>query len=145
MITPRTLALLLVALSGATLSACGGDGVVSPGNRILARSGGGATVSSALVGTWRRTIFFIDDFGVSRSSETTWQFAGDGTVTRLLLSRNLTFGLVDAQVAAGRYRVEGSRVVIDLLTPSEVRFEFEVRIVGTELQLAGQSYLRVQG
>ena len=124
--------------------ACDGPGVVSP--RHAATLGSGTTAAAAgVVGTWQRTIFFIDDFGIARSSESTWQFTAGGAATRITVSRNLTFGLVDVQVAAGRYRLEGAQVIIDLVSPSPVQLQLAVRLVADQLELAGQLYLRVPG
>lgn len=121
-------------------AACDGPGVVSPTRRTVAISGPGTSLPS-IVGTWQRNLYFIDDFGIARSSETSWQFTSGGATTRVLVSRNITFGLVDVQVSAGRYRLEGARVVIDIVTPSPVQFVYDVRRVGNQLELAGQTYL----
>lgn len=136
----RAIAALAVAL---VAGACDGPGVVSPGRPVIGISGG-ASASTSIVGTWRRTLFFLDDFGIARSSETSWQFTADGTVTRILVSRNLTFGLVDVLVSAGRYQLQGARVAIDFVTPSPWQLTLDVRRVGNELELAGQRYLPVE-
>ncbi|HEX5634378.1 MAG TPA: hypothetical protein VFX50_14155, partial [Gemmatimonadales bacterium] len=81
----------LLALAAVPLAGCGGDGVVSPNGRMVAR-GGGSSVSTALVGTWRRAIFFLDEFGFARATETTWQFGSDGSATRVQVARNFTIG-----------------------------------------------------
>lgn len=125
------------------VAGCDGPGVASPGRPIVGVSGAGSAGAS-VVGTWRRAIFFLDDFGIARSSETSWQFTADGAVTRVLVSRNLTFGLVDVQVGAGRYQLQGTRIVIDFVTPAPAQLTLEVRRVGNELELAGQRYLPVE-
>lgn len=126
------------------LGACDGPGVAAPGRRLVGVSGAGSAATS-IVGTWRRTVFFLDDFGIARASETAWQFTADGAVTRVLVSRNLTFGLVDVQVSAGRYQLQGARVVVDFVTPAPAQVTFDVRRVGNELELAGQRYLPAEG
>lgn len=135
----RALAAAVLALA---LGACDGPGVVSPGRPVVGISGAGSTAAS-IVGTWRRALYFLDDFGIARSSETSWQFTAGGAVTRIVVTRNLTFGLVDVQVSAGRYQLQGTRVVVDLVTPSPAQLTLDVRRVGDELELAGQRYLLV--
>ena len=127
----------------ATLS-CDGPGVASPRNGVVL---GGGTAASALsvVGTWRRLVVFVDDFGFARSSETTWQFGADGAVARVLVTRNLSLGLIDVLVSAGRYRLSNDQVIVDLVTPSPVQLQLSLRLVGEQLELAGQTYLRVSG
>ena len=125
------------------LLACDGPGVVSPTRGLVGRAGVGSA-SSSVVGTWRRTLFFIDDFGIARSSETTWRFTSDLGAARVQVSRNLTFGLVDVLVSAGRYRLNNTTVIIDLITPTPLQLQFEVRLTGDQLELAGQTYLRVR-
>lgn len=132
----------LLALAAAPLAGCDGDGVVSPNGHLVAR-GGGPSVSTALVGTWRRAIFFLDEFGFARATETTWQFGSNGAVTRVQVARNFTIGIADVQVAAGSYRYDGARVVIDLVTPAPQQLQFAVRFTSDGLELAGQAYLRV--
>jgi len=127
------------------LAGCDGPGVVSPGTVRYGQVGaGGGSVSQALVGTWRRAVFFLDDVGVARASETSWRFGADGTVVRVQVARNLSVGLADVVVSAGRYRVENTRVLIDFVSPSPAQLAFEVRVSGTQLTLAGEPYLRVE-
>lgn len=135
---PWCVAALLLAVG------CDGPGVVSPG-RVRIATTGGVSASQAIVGTWRRTVYFVDDFGFSRSTETSWQFGADGTAARAQIARNYTVGLVDVLVSAGRYRVEGTRVVIDLVSPTPTQLAYEVRRTGNELELAGQVYVLVGG
>jgi hypothetical protein len=125
--------------------ACAGpsDGVAGPGTLRVARPGGSTNASVSIVGTWRRAFFFFDDFGISRSTETIWQFSPDGTAARTIITRNLDFGLTDVQLSVGRWETSGSTVVINIISPSAVRFEFSVRVAGDQLELAGEQYLRV--
>ncbi len=129
-----------VFLSAMLLTACDGPGVASPG-RVRIGQVGSDDLSQAIVGTWRRSVFFLDDFGIARSSETSWQFGSGGAVVRILLSRNLTYGLADAQVSTGRYRIENTRLLVDFLTPSPTQLSFEVRRSGNQLTIAGEPYL----
>jgi hypothetical protein len=134
-----------MAVSALLLAGCDGDGIGGPENRQIARPGGGTTTTPALslVGTWRREVFFLDEFNFARSSETTFQFNGDSSVVRLQVSRNFTLGLADAQVSTGRWTLSGDQVVIDFTTPSAFRLTLQASIVGDELTLSGETYLRV--
>ncbi|MCC6928039.1 MAG: hypothetical protein IT359_03510 [Gemmatimonadaceae bacterium] len=125
-----------------TLSACDGPGIASPRRVTIATTGTG-TGALSVVGSWRRVVFFIDDFGLSRSSETTWQFGRDGTAVRVQVARNYSYGLADVLVSAGRYRMEGTRVIIDLTSPSTTQLSYDVRRTGDQLEIAGQLYLLV--
>ncbi len=144
--SPRLFSLPLAVASAMvfSLAGCDGHGVVSPGSARFGRVG---TTSTSLdfVGTWRRAVYFVDDFGFARSSETSWQFGGDGSAARVLVARNLSVGLVDVLVSAGRYRVENSRLIIELTSPAPSRLEFDVRRTGEQLFIAGEPYLRVGG
>jgi hypothetical protein len=98
-----------------------------------------------LVGSWRRTLFYFDDFGFAYSSETTWQFSSDGSAIRSIVTRNLTLGYADAAVAVARWQVTASRVTIDFVSPDPGRIELDFRVVGNELTLAGQTFSRIGG
>ncbi len=132
------------ALLVTTALACDGPGVVSPRGAAVVRSGV-TSASANLAGTWRRAVFFVDDFGIARSSETTWHFTADGAATRVQVTRNLSLGLADVIVSAGRYRFENTSIIIDLVAPSPAQLQLSVRIAGDQLELAGQTYLRVRG
>lgn len=138
------LSLCAVAVSALLLAGCDGDGIGGPDTRQIARHGGGTNTTPALslVGTWRREVFFLDEFNFARSSETTFQFNGDSSVIRVQVARNFTLGLADAQVSAGRWTLSGDQLVIDFTTPSSFRLTLQASIVGDELTLSGESYLR---
>ena len=138
---PRQLRGLLCALSIAG-AACDGPGVAGPAGGRVARVGGANPVL-ALVGSWRRVIFFLDDFNYARSSETTFQFNTDGSVVRVQVARNHTLGLADVVVSTGLWRMDGAKVVLDFVTPTKFQLSLDARIVGDQLELAGQTYLRV--
>ncbi len=134
-------------LSGVMLlaaSACSeGTGVVGPGNFGVSRGGAGTNASTALVGTWRRAIFFIDDIGFARSTETSFIFAADGSVSRLRVDRNLTFGLFDSQLDVGQWQLTGNSLVINFVSPSAFQITLSVQLTGEQLVLSGQTFLRV--
>lgn len=129
------------ALAIVTAAGCDGPGVVGLSRRI-ARVGA-EDPGAQLVGTWRRTVFFTDDFGISHSNETTFRFDEGGAVTRVQIDRNLIEGFASTLTSVGTWSLEGSNVVIDFVTPSSFRLQLSWRIVGDTLELAGQSYLRV--
>ncbi|MEO7963288.1 MAG: hypothetical protein ABIT38_05190 [Gemmatimonadaceae bacterium] len=137
----RLTSLIVTSLA---LAACAGpsDGVAGPGVVQIARPGS-SNSAVALLGTWRRAEFFVDDLGFTRSAETTWIFSPDRSATRTTVTRNIDLGLTDVQLTAGTWRLSDTNVIIDVISPAPVRFEFTVRVVGNQLELAGQSYLRV--
>src|SRR5215211_1397802 len=97
----RSLA-LVIALSG-LVAACDGAGVVGPDHTSVGFGGNSTTLSQSLVGTWRHTFAFLDEFGFANSTETTWRFAADGTAERSLVTRNLTVGLSDTLLTTARW------------------------------------------
>lgn len=135
------LAAMAVVLS--LTAGCDGPGVVAPGRPTLLGRTGGADVSSALAGSWRRTVLFIDELDIARSIETTWEFGADGSATRVIVTTNLTSGLSDLQVAAGEWQLQGSDMIIDLVTPSPVQLQLSVQLSGDQLSLAGEVFFRV--
>lgn len=138
---PRAVASVLVCVLAA---GCDGPGSVAPGGARFGRVGTGSA-SLDVVGTWRRAVFFVDDFGIARSTETSWQFGDDGSAARVLIARNLSFGIVDVLVSAGRYRVENTRIIIDFTSPAPSQLDFEVRRSGDQLFIAGEPHFRVGG
>jgi hypothetical protein len=136
---PRA-AILAVVL--AVVGGCDGPGVASPDRPLLPIGGGAPTLSNAILGGWTRQIIFVDDFGITRSSETFWEFAGDGTAQRTVTTVDLTTGATDVAVTTSRWRVEDTTLVIDFISPTTGTLRFDVRVQGDELILAGESYLR---
>lgn len=141
----RAAAVLLVL----GLAACDGLGPVGPEDRPIGAVGGGAdtgdNVNDALVGNWRRTFFFVDEFGFSHAIETTWQFAGDGTAVRTIVTSNLTLQISDVTVTVARWRIQGGSIVLEFQSPDTGQVILDFVIVGDELTLAGEIYSRVGG
>lgn len=128
----------------ATLGACSGSGPLASDGPIIARTGAATSQDgAAFTGTWQRRTFFLDEFNLANSSETTWQFQSDGSVVRTQIARNLSLGLADVLISTGRWSVSGTRLVIEFQLPVSSRVEFEARVVGTQLELGGEVYLRV--
>jgi hypothetical protein len=124
-------------------TACDGPGIAGPDNPRIARAGTSNSPSASVVGTWRRTVFFLDEFNFAHSSETTFRFDANGTAVRAQVARNHTLGLVDALVSTGTWSLTGGQVVIDFVTPSVFRLTLAATVTGNELSLAGETYLRV--
>lgn len=129
----------------AAMMACVGDGgAVQITGTSGARSGStddGGTTASALVGRWSHQEIF-DALGQTHSSETIWDFAGNGTATRTVIATNLTGGIADAVVAHARWALQGSSIVITFLSPDSGTVIFRVRIVGSTLTLDGRDFRR---
>lgn len=137
----RRWALVLLAV----LAACDSGRLSAPrGTLTNGTIGGGSAASTALVGTWRRVLFFFTDDGSSASNETTWRFNSDGTASRLTVTRNFTAGLFDAQTVDARWEALTQSVRITYLPPSSGTFEFSYRITNDTLYLASQGYGRVR-
>ena len=132
-------ALAAVACDGSRLSAPGTAGTFPVGG-----VGGGTRPSGHfLVGSWRRTIFFVDEFGQAHSTETTWRFSESGSASRLTIARNHTAGLADSQYLEAQWEPLPQAVRITYLPPSSGTFEFSIRLEGSTLYLASQAYNRV--
>ena len=128
------------------IAACDGGRLGAPDGGTLGTVGTGTTgtiASSELVGTWRRILYFLAEDGSASSSETTWRFNADGTASRLLVTRNFTAGLADAQTVDARWEPLVQTVRITYLPPSSGTFEFSYRVNGDTLYLASQAYARI--
>jgi hypothetical protein len=116
------------------------------GGPLGTAGGRGTTASpsgSELVGTWRRVLFFIAEDGSSGSNETTWRFNANGTASRIIVTRNFTSGIADAQTVDALWEPLTQAVRIRFLPPSSGTFEFPYRITADTLILASQAYGRV--
>ena len=139
----RCAAGLAMAAGLGLLAACDA-GVVGPaGSRGAVGIEGGALASGTLEGTWRRRLYFLDDYGYAHGTETTWRFQAGGDAVRTIVTSNFTLGVADTTVATARWRPDGTRVVIEFLTPSPGVITLDVRLEGTQLYLAGQRYDRI--
>ncbi|MGQ0767284.1 MAG: hypothetical protein ACT4OZ_16670 [Gemmatimonadota bacterium] len=134
---------IILGFLAVAMAACSGSGPLGSDGPIIARTGAVNQEGAVFNGTWQRRTFFLDDFGFANSSETTWQFLTDGSVVRTQITRNLTLGLADVVLSTGRWRVSGTRLIIDFQLPAPSRLEFEARVVSGQLELGGEVYLRV--
>ena len=137
-------AALRMAIIGTTVAvmACDGSRVSAPIAGGAGASTGAPNAGHSVVGTWRRTIYLLDEAG-AHSSETTWRFNANGTATRLTITRNHTAGIGDAQSVDARWEPLAQAVRVTFLPPSSGTFDFSVRLEGTTLYLASQAYNRV--
>jgi hypothetical protein len=114
-LAPSIAAAALLAATGAA-TACGGDGsgVLAPGAGLHVRTGAPDTIDSALVGQWFRLVYFTDSVGV-RTSETTWEFRGDGTASRLVVARLLASGIASGVATNALWSTNGATLTVTLL------------------------------
>ena len=128
--------MLVVACDGGRLSGprgyTGGTGTV------------GGLPAPAVVGTWRRILYFIAADGSASASETIWRFNANGSASRTSISRNFTAGTADVQTVDARWEQLTQSVRVTFLPPSSGTFEYPYRITGDTLYLASQGYGRVQ-
>lgn len=137
----------LSLLMATALTACDSPGMPLRSRQVASIGGtaGQNALAARLVGTWRRTLFFFDEFGFAHSSETTWQFQADGSALRVQVTRNLSLFLSDASVTVARWRVEGTSLHITFVSPQPGEATFALRIEGRQLFLNGEQYERVDG
>ncbi|MBC7791258.1 MAG: hypothetical protein H7Z74_15030 [Anaerolineae bacterium] len=109
------------------------------------RSGGGIVSSSfALVGRWERFVLFTDAGGAVHASETLWDFRSDGTALRTVVTRNLTDGFADAITTVANWRVQGSSLVLDFVSPASGTVQFFFHINRDILTLDGRDFVRAR-
>lgn len=109
------------------------------------RSGGiTANSSLALVGRWERVVLFTDVGGAVHASETLWDFRSDGTALRTVVTRNLTDGFADAITAVAYWRIQGSSLVLDFVSPASGTAQFFFHISRDILTLDGRDFVRVR-
>jgi hypothetical protein len=138
-IVPSALALITAACGEFPTS-------VSASTRGNFRGGGTTTaparLSLALVGQWRRTLVFVDDFGGTNVIATLWSFRADGTFTRSIVTSNVNSGIGDSRSIAGRWEIDGNIVTLVFhggFDSQRVTFFFS----GADLILGGAEYVRV--
>lgn len=139
----RIRTVLSVTMVVALASGCDGPGVANPGNPLIGRVGGSPAPAANVAGSWRREVFFLDEFNFARSSETLFQFNADGSFVRVQTARNLTLGTADALVSTGTWSVSGTSIIMEFITPSPSELSLSFTITDNELVIAGESYLRV--
>src|SRR3982751_7133099 len=90
--------LLLACITGPVVACGSGDGSVGPLVGPGCAFGAGGTegnIVPALVGSWFRLVYLPDSAGSVRTLESTLAFNSDGTLTRTLVTRTLSFGFLE--------------------------------------------------
>ena len=127
-------------------TACDNDvGIAGPGEPFRfggPGSGTSGTINTAVVGTWSRTVVFVDERGIPRENETTWAFNQDGTAVRTIISRNVAAGISERQDALANWQVVNNEIVVDWLAPFTGRLRLAFIREGDQLVLAGQTFFR---
>ncbi|MGH7696228.1 MAG: hypothetical protein ACRENH_14680 [Gemmatimonadaceae bacterium] len=124
------------------LSACGNDTGVGPGIPLVFQTPSPTTSTAGVVGTWTRSVSFVDEFGATKTTETTWVFNADGSATRTITVRSSASGPNTTTESTARWQVQGDQVAIDFVTPSPARVTLQFSRVGDSLILGGETFLR---
>jgi hypothetical protein len=143
-LTPGRLGLPGLVVVAAILTACGGYGPSEPYPRQTGIAFGSDSAPPNIVGTWRRRINFIDEYGFVNVFETTWTFDAFGNAVRNEVTANVTRGVADTAVTTGVWRFDGPLVAITFLQPSPGQLRMDVLVKGDVMTLGGQEYLRVE-
>jgi hypothetical protein len=99
-------------------------------------------ISLALVGQWRRTVVFVDDFGGNNVIATLWDFRADGTFLQSTVTTNANSGITTSHSAAGRWETDGNIVTLLFDGPGTVQ-RVTYLFAGLDLILGGTRYIRV--
>ena len=124
------------------LSACGNDTGVGPGAPLVFQTPSPTTTTSGVVGTWIRSVSVVDEFGATKTTETTWIFNSDGSATRTIIVRNSAAGPTQTTESTARWQVQGDQLALDFLTPISGRVTIIFTRVGDSLILGGETFLR---
>jgi len=116
-------ALAVAAAAGACAGDGSGSGVLAPHTPVIGTNGGGGNGTSgtssadaaALVGQWFRLVYFTDSIVGVQTSETTWEFRGDGTATRSVVARTLSNGFSSGVVTNATWSLSGATLSVNLL------------------------------
>lgn len=143
-LTLRRLGLPGLLLAAAILTACGGYGPSEPYLRETGVAFGSDSAPPDIVGTWRRQVNFIDEYGFVNLFETTWTFDPFGNAVRSEVTASVTLGVADTAITTGVWRFDGPLVAITFLQPSPGQLRLDVLVLGDVMTLGGQEYLRVE-
>ena len=141
---------IIAALTLALVACDGSAKLTSPDGRVLVGvpgpggAGGGSSTSSALVGTWNRTVFLLLADGSAGSTETLWQFAADGTGARTVTARNFSAGVFDVFLTNVTWQATSTTVRVTFQPPQSGTVDYSWLVRGDTLLLAGQDYVRVR-
>ena len=100
--------------------------------------------SRDIVGTWQRTIAFIDEFGMLNRTVTTWTFESAGGALRQEIIANVTLGIADTVLTTGEWRADSAFVFITFRQPTPSQLRIDALVQGNLLFLGGQEFRRVE-
>ena len=143
-LTPGRLGLAGLLAAVAILTACGGYGPSEPYLRQTGVAFGSDSAAPNIVGTWRRQVTFIDEYGFVNSFESTWTFDAFGNAVRTEVTASVTLAVADTAITTGVWRFDGPLVAITFLQPSPGQLRLDVLVQGNVMTLGGQEYLRVE-
>ncbi len=123
------------------LGACNDNGI-GTGPPLVFQTPRGVPSTASVVGTWTRSVSVVDEFGATKTTETTWVFSGDGTATRTIIVRSSAAGTPDRTDFSARWQVQGDQLAIDFVTPITGRVTLQFSRVGDSLVLGGETFLR---
>src|SRR5919206_967298 len=132
------LASLSVALLSASLSCIDFTRGVEPSSvgRVGTSGGGGGSVpGTAVIGQWSATILSLTPAGEQVAEQTIWDFRPDGTVTRTVITTNLSQNTSFATAAGGQWQIVGSTLVVTLQLPTGGTVSFAFQVTGSTLAL----------
>lgn len=131
------------AVAVIALSACGRDTGVGPGAPLVFQTPSATTSTAGVVGTWTRSVSFVDEFGATRTTATTWVFNGDGSATRTIVVSSTAAGAPTTTESTARWQVQADQLALDFVTPITGRVTLQFSRVGDALILGGETFLRV--
>ena len=126
------------------LAACEGRATLTgPGYGYSGNPPADRPRDAALIGTWRRSLYFTDDAGNAYLSETTWTFRSSGDATRTVVAVSFDRGFADRIVSHARWTASGGELVVTWLPPRTGTTRLEYRAEAFRLMLGGDVFLRV--
>jgi hypothetical protein len=105
--------------------------------------GGSSALGASVVGQWSSTVLSLTPAGEQIAEQTIWDFRPDGTVTRTVITTNLSQNTSFATTESGVWQIVGSTLVatLQLSTGGTVSFAFQV--TGSTLALDGTTFVRI--
>ena len=136
--------LFVFAVAVVGVMACGSYSTTAPYDRQIGIVGGSDSAPPNIVGTWKRDITFIDEYGFVNNFETIWTFEAAGAAIRNDITENVTLVVADTAITTGFWRFDGPLVVINFMQPTPGQLRMDVLVQGNVMTLGGQVYQRVE-
>ena len=136
--------LFVFAVAVVGVTACGSYDTTGPYVRQVGVVTGSDSAQPNIVGTWRRDITVIDEYGFVNSVAQTWTFDQFGNAERVEVRANVSLDVADTVTTTGFWRFDGPLVVINFLEPTPGQLRMDVLVQGNVMTLGGQVYLRVE-